>query len=278
MCTPSAFTVIDVKNDFMRGNIDRVERRVAERQWRELVELYEQLRVDVHLLDPEPRLEDMVFTANTATVLPQATGDDVTVVMSRMNHPSRQKEVPPTRRWFERAGFVPLELPDDCGTLEGHGDVLVVPERRFAFAGFGGRTTRRAIDALRELAGIPVIPLPLVGAPFYHLDTCLAVLDANTVLVHGPAFEPGALATLAEHMPRLLVADPGEARQAFACNVHALESGDVVMPAQATKTAAQLTRAGFTPRPVDVSQFHLSGGSVFCMRLDIPAVPRAREH
>lgn len=277
MCPPDHFDVVDVKNAFMEGHVGRVDRRLARAQWDALVATYRALDVDVHLLEPVAGLEDMVFTANTACVLPRAEGDGCDVVMSRMNHASRRREVGPTRRWLATAGFAPRELPDDVGTFEGHGDVLVVPGRRFAFGGHGGRTTRRALDALAALVQTPIVPLPLLGAPFYHLDTCLTVLDEDTVLVHPPAFGPGALETLREHVGRVLVADPGEAASAFACNGHALRGGHVVLAAQAERTARQLERAGFSPHPVDVSQFHLSGGSVFCLRMDLPALPAARD-
>lgn len=275
MCAPDHFGVVDVKNAFMEGNLGRVERDVAARQWRALADVYRGLGVEVHELPAVSGLEDMVFTANTACVLPRGDGGH-DVVMSRMNHTSRRREVAPTRAWLEGAGFTPRELPSGVGTLEGHGDVVVVRDRPLAFAGHGGRTERRALDALAELVEVELVPLPLVGAPFYHLDTCLAALDAQTVLVHPPAFEPGALHALAERVERVLVVDPTEAHDAFACNVHALPGGHVVAPLQAERTAAQLERAGYTVHAVDVSQFHLSGGSVFCMRLEVPSPLPAR--
>jgi N-dimethylarginine dimethylaminohydrolase len=41
---------------------------------------------------------------------------------------------------------------------------------------------------------------------------------------------------------------------------------------QAPRTAARLRDAGYRPVPVDVSEFHKSGGSVFCLKLELPAI------
>jgi len=272
MCPPEHFAVIDVKNVFMEGQLGAVDRARASAQWRGLADAYRALGVAVHVLPAEPGREDMVFTANGACVLPREHGG-ADVVLSRMRHGSRAAEVPHLGRWLERAGFSPRVLPAGTGHLEGHGDVLAVPGRRLLLGGHGGRSEAAALAALAGVLGAPVVPLPLRGEVFYHLDTCLAVLDEDSVLLHPPAFVPEALATLAELFPRRIEAEPGEAREQLACNAHALPSGHVLLPAGAPRTAERLRRHGYEPVPVDVSEFHKSGGSVFCLRLALPDLP-----
>lgn len=272
MCAPDHFAVIDEKNAFMRGQQGRVDRARAAEQWRGLVATYEGLGVRVHQLPPGPGLEDMVFCANGAALVPRPDGG-TDAVLSRMNHASRRREVPLLAAWLEARGLAPARLPDDVGRLEGHGDVLVVPGRHLVLGGHGGRSDRAALEALAARTGAALVPLALRGEPFYHLDTCLAVLDEDSLLVHPPAFRPGALDELARLFPRLIEADPTEAREQLACNAHALASGRVLLPAGATCTAAILARAGYEPVPVDVSEFHRSGGSVFCLRMDLPSLP-----
>ena len=269
MCHPAHFTVIDVKNSFMQGQVGSIDKERALHQWHELAETYRSLGVDVHVLDPVADLEDMVFCANPVCVFPRNDGA-ADVIPSHMNHPSRQREVEHALEWFENWGCHTTRLPEGAGHIEGHGDVLVVPGRRLALGGHGGRTERGALDALAAACDITLIPLALAGDTVYHLDTCLAVLDENTVLVHPPAFREGAMETLANLFPRVLLADPSEASEHLAVNVHALADGAVVMGAQSPRTAARLHEAGYRPVTVDVSEFHKSGGSVFCMRLDVP--------
>lgn len=273
MCPPDHFAVIDVKNTFMEGHVDRIDRARAHAQWLDLADTYRRLGVTVHAVDAVAGLEDMVFCANPACVLPRSDGG-ADVVASHMNHASRQREVGPVLRWFEQHGCQAHELPAGAGHLEGHGDILVVPGRRLALAGHGGRTQRTALEALSSACDMPLVPLALHGHTFYHLDTCLALLDEDTVLVHPPAFLDGALDVLHGLFPRVLVADPSEAATHLAVNAHALADGSVVLPAQAARTADILHAAGYAPVPVDVSEFHKSGGSVFCMRADVPAIAR----
>lgn len=273
MCAPDHFDVIDVKNVFMQGQAGRVHVPRARAQWRNLRDTYAGLGVTVHEIPALPGCEDMVFCANPAAVFPRADGG-ADVVLSRMNHPSRAREVDGFRAWFAAAGFAPRELPADAGQLEGHGDVLCVPGRRLALGGHGGRSRLSAIAALQLLVDVPVVPLAMTGEIFYHLDTCVAVLDDETVLVHPPALRDDARATLAALFPRCIEADPQEAREHLAVNVHALADGHVLVPAQAPRTAERIERAGFRPVLVDVSEFHKSGGSIFCMRMDLPALPR----
>ena len=95
------------------------------------------------------------------------------------------------------------------------------------------------------------------------------------MLLHPPAFRAEALATLARLFPRRIEADPREARENLACNAHALPARagtrtTVLLPAQAERTAARLSAEGFDPVAVDVDEFHKSGGSIFCLKLELP--------
>ncbi len=294
MCPPEHFAVIDEKNVFMRGQLGAIDRRRAAAQWQSLADEYRRLGVEVHVLRAEPGREDMVFTANGAVLLPRAAEPDgvprtsaanaanasgasrrapgADAVLSCMNHASRQAEVPHLQRWLAAHGIVTHALPAGVGHLEGHGDVLVVPGRRLLLGGHGGRSSAQALAALAALLNAPLVPLALRGDVFYHLDTCLALLDEDTLLLHSPAFHPAALERLAQLFPQRIEADAGEARTELACNAHALRSGHVLLPASAPRTAERLADHGFSPVPVDVSEFHKSGGSVFCMKLELPAL------
>ena len=269
VCPPEHFEVLDVKNAFMAGHVGAVDRALARRQWDALQAALRREGVAVETLPAARGREDMVFTANGAVVLPRTEGG-ADVVLARLRHASRQAEVPHLRRWLEAAGFRCSELPHECGHLEGHGDVLVVPGRRMLLGGHGGRSELGALEALARRLDVPLVPLPLVGEPFYHLDTCLLLLDEDSALLHPPAFRPAALAALEVLFPRLIEADPDEAEHELACNARALANGAVVISAGAARTAERLAAAGYRPVPVDLSEFHKSGGSVFCLGLALP--------
>jgi N-dimethylarginine dimethylaminohydrolase len=269
MCPPEQFTVLDVKNAFMEGRLGTVDPGRAREQWDALARILRTEGGPVHVLAAAPGCEDMVFTANPALAVPRPDGG-VDVVLSEMRHASRRAEVPHVDAWFRARSLLPLALPAGTGVLEGHGDVLCVPGRHLLLGGHGGRTERTALSALGERLSVPLVPLPLHGDVFYHLDTCLALLDEETILLHPPAFLPRALDRLRTLFPRRVEADPEEARAQLACNARALPGGAVVLPAQAVRTAGRLADAGYRPVPADVSEFHKSGGSVFCLGLPLP--------
>ena len=68
MCPPEHFDVVDVKNPHMAGQIGRVDRQLAQRQWDELKRAFEKCGVAVETLPPTPGCEDMVFCANQTFV------------------------------------------------------------------------------------------------------------------------------------------------------------------------------------------------------------------
>ncbi|MGH3234885.1 MAG: amidinotransferase, partial [Streptosporangiaceae bacterium] len=61
---------------------------------------------------------------------------------------------------------------------EGEGDILFTG--RALIAGYGFRTDLAAHAELEETFGVPVMSVRLVDPRFYHLDTAMCVLDADT--------------------------------------------------------------------------------------------------
>src|SRR4029079_14916981 len=98
MCTPPHFDVVDVKNAFMEGNVGAVDREEARREWSELRAAFERAGHEVVTIEGEPGLEDMVCSANQ--VLPAMGTDGAPyVLLSKMRHESRRREVPYYRTW-----------------------------------------------------------------------------------------------------------------------------------------------------------------------------------
>src|SRR5262249_474402 len=89
MCDASNFEVKDVKNFFMRGQIDAVDKEKARAEWAALKRVFEECGYPVKVISSRPGLEDMVFTANQVLV-----GEDNEskpyVVASHMLHSSRR--------------------------------------------------------------------------------------------------------------------------------------------------------------------------------------------
>jgi len=270
MCDASNFEVKDVKNLFMQGQIDAVDRQKARAQWADLKRVFEECGYAVQVIPSRPGLEDMVFTANQVLV-----GEDHEskpyVVASHMLHSSRRAEVPFFRDWFAGRGYRIVDLPvEHEGTplhFEGQGDAIWHPGRKLLWGGYGHRTRLEAYEILSEMLGVPVVVLHLKHEKFYHLDTAFCALDENTVMIHPPAFDDAGLSLIRHYFRHVLEVGDADANN-FACNAVALGK-TVVLQKGSQETCGELRKLGFEPVEVDTGEFMKSGGSVFCLKMGI---------
>ena len=268
---PQFFRVAYAINAHMRdakGDLKVVDPQLALDQWNELRRSYERLGYPVAVLTPHPNLPDQVFTANPALIDP-GRGDGGLVIPSRMRHPERAPEVDLL------LGQLPVSLrrlapPPEVGCFEGHGDLLWHPTRRLLLAGFGPRTDHGALEWVGSSLRVPVCSLELRDPRFYHLDTCLSVLNERQALYVPEAFTQDGRDLLAALFPDLIGTPLEEAVVAMACNAHSPDGRSVLLDREAVRTAEILRRAGFVPIPVGTSEFRKAGGSVFCMKLMLP--------
>ncbi|MEM1116743.1 MAG: arginine deiminase-related protein [Bacteroidota bacterium] len=267
LTSPDHFEVAYVINPHMAGNVGEVDPERARAQWEALREAYDRLGVEVSVVAGAAGLPDMVFCANQT--LPYLTpGGKRGVVLSRMHAAERKPEVEHYRRFFSGEGYEVHGLdPDLPGDFEGMGDAIWHPGRYLLWGGYGYRTDRQVYDRLGDKLGVPVLALSLTDPDFYHLDTCFCPLDEQTALVYPDAFDDEGLATIRDHVPRVIEAPEAEARDLFACNAHSPDGEHVVIQAGCEHTNALLQASGYTVVEVQTDEFLKAGGSVFCMKL-----------
>ena len=85
MCAPDHFGVNYVINPWMLGNRGRINHALAVRQWNNLRDAVA-AHAEITLIEPQPNLPDMVFTANAGMVLGKLA------VASRFRYSARQGE------------------------------------------------------------------------------------------------------------------------------------------------------------------------------------------
>lgn len=256
MCPPTHFSVRYAINPWMHPD-EPVDPRRAVRQWERLRDTYLDLGHTVHLIEARPDLPDMVFAANGATVV------DGTVLGARFRHPERAGEQAAYLDWFRGHGWPDVRTPELVN--EGEGDVLLAG--RVLLAGHGFRTDVAAHAEVAAAFGVPVVSLRLVDPRFYHLDTALAVLDAETAAYYPAAFDDAARAALAETFAELIEAKD---RDAEVLGLNAVSDGrHVVLPAEAHDLAETLAVRGFEPVGVDVSELRKAGGGPKCCTLEL---------
>lgn len=267
MTSPEYFEVAYVINAHMAGNVGAVDRERARAQWETLRDAYVSTGLAVAVLDGAAGLSDMVFCANQC--LPYRTPDgELGVVISRMHAPQRKPEVEHYARYFEARGYRVRHLDDDLpGDFEGMGDALWHPGAFKLYGGYGYRTDREVYTRFADKLRVAVVPLELTDPDFYHLDTCLSLLDEHTALYYPGAFTDAGLGALRQNIPHLIPVGESDARERMACNAHCPDGRHVILHRGSDETNEALRRAGYEVIEVDTSEYLKSGGSVFCMKL-----------
>lgn len=264
MCPPDWFDVVDVKNPYMVGQQGHVDVALAKRQWVEVKLAFELAGVDVRTDNPVPGCEDMVFCANPIFTGLDEAGQRV-CLLSHMRYASRQREVEAHGTWFRANGYRVVSM-EDPGLFEGEGDALWHPGRRLIWGGYGFRSSREIYERVGEIFDAPVLTLELRTEQFYHLDTCLCLVDEQTAVVY-----PGALTgegmDLVRRMFRNVIEADGQEALAMACNAAAFFGRYVVIQRGSHRVNRKLRDLGFEVIEVETSEFMKSGGSVFCMKM-----------
>ncbi|MFF7456617.1 dimethylargininase [Kitasatospora sp. NPDC008115] len=259
-CPPTYFAVEYAINPWMDPSRP-VDTGAALRQWQMLRDTLLRLGHGVEELPPRPRLPDMVFAANGASVV------DGRVLVARFRHPQRAPEAAAHQAWFRRAGYRPTiaELPN-----EGQGDFLPVGD--LVLAGSGLRTSPAAHREAELALGRRIVSLQLVDPRFYHLDTALAVLSEDQIMYYPQAFTPKSNRTLRTLFPRAVLATD---QDAAVLGLNAISDGRHVLLTEAAHgLAAQLHADGFVPVPVHLPELLKGGGGPKCCVLELHPAPK----
>lgn len=267
LTTPRHFEVKYVINPHMQGNVGDVDAPRARRQWEAVRNAFAELGLQVHELKGEDGLPDMVFCANQTLPAIRPDSGDRELVLSRMYAEQRRGEVTHYDRFFASMGYrIHDDLVGGDTPFEGMGDAIWHADRYLLWGGYGFRTNPHAYDVISHRLDVPILLLYLDDPDFYHLDTCLCVLDADHALIYPGAFTEVGLKLLRRFFRVVIEAPEDEARTLFACNATCPDGHHVIIQEGCAETCRQLRAHGFTPVEVDTGEFLKSGGSVFCMK------------
>ncbi|MCP2301759.1 dimethylargininase [Actinokineospora globicatena] len=262
MCAPTHFAVEYSINPWMDPTRP-VSTAGAIAEWEALRQTYLRLGHTVETIDPQPGLPDMVFSANSGTVI------DGVVLGARFRAPQRAAEADFFRTWFLDHGYRDIVMPEKINEAEGDltwtGDLLL--------AGTGFRTDPGAHAEAQEVLGVPVVSLHLVDPRYYHLDVALFVLTEATptsrahIAYYPEAFSPGTQRLLRRLYPDAILAT---AEDAACLGLNAISDGrNVILPKEATTLTTQLHAHGYTPHPVNITELRKSGGGPKCCTMEL---------
>lgn len=267
MCLPKYFEVSYVINHWMALYPQGISLERALHQWQRLYELISE-RANVRLVEPQPGLPDMPFTANAGLIV------DNKAVVSRFLHPQRQGEEKHFKDWFVENQFEVYKTPVGLN-FEGAGDSLLDRKDFFLWMGWGFRSVLAAQAHLSEFFDMEVVPLRLIDERFYHLDTCFCPLSGGYLLYYPGAFDEHAQKVIARRVPanrRIVVSEKDAVR--FACNAVNIDDA-IIVNHISDELHCKLEASGFQVIEADLSEFLKAGGGTKCLtlRLNEPRFP-----
>jgi N-dimethylarginine dimethylaminohydrolase len=258
LCPPDHYGIEYEINPWMDRKQGAVP-AVARAQWQGLHDKLQSLQLPVEIVPPQPKLPDMVFTANAGLVAGH------TFIRSNFRHPERQGEEAHFEAWFAERGYEVKRLPAGL-YFEGEGDALFCGET--LFCGYRFRSDIRSHRTLGELLKCLVVSVELVEGRFYHLDTCFCPLPDGGAVWHPGAFDDYGRRAIRKHIRQLIEVVPEEAMK-FACN--AVVCGqEIVMPEGCPKLSAALETRGYHTHPLPMTEFLKAGGACKCLTLLLP--------
>lgn len=269
MVEPTHFRVDYVINPFMDPALQPDPARARD-QWQALRSTLEDLGARVEVVPQRADSPDMVYAMNLglAVVDPGRPDGERHLVLSHMRYAQRRHETASARAWFEERGWSTSRVGADgvgphleAGDAFAFGDALVV--------GHGPRTDELALKQLAVDLGVRVRGLRIVHPGMYHLDLAFCPLDERRALVCPSALDAASARAVLDLVPEPLVLTEEEALGTFCANAVVVPRTDapdaVVLPGCPDRVRARLEDWGFEVVVVDVSEFHLGGGSVRCL-------------
>lgn len=223
----------------------RIDVELAFEQWRDYVAALERCGWSTIEVPSADECPDSAFVEDTMVVY----GD--LAVICRPGAPQRRAEVAAAEAAVVERGYraVRIEPP---GTLDG-GDVLRVG--RTVYVGSGARTNVAGLEQFRDLMqplGIRVVSVPV--SKVLHLKSAVTALPDGTVIGFGPLMDdPSVFGTFLDV--------PEEAGS----HVVLLGRQDLLMSADAPRTATMFAAMGYQPVVVDISEFEKLEGCVTCL-------------
>ncbi|MBI2710669.1 MAG: amidinotransferase [Actinobacteria bacterium] len=257
MCPPTHFGVLYEINPWMHTEVT-VDRDRAQAQWEGLVATLRAAGAEVVVVDHDPSVPDMVFTANAGIV----NGDQF--VPSHFRFPERQPETDIFSDWFARQGFTVDRLPTELDH-EGAGDAL--PFGGLLLSGYRFRSDLPATTALSRLTGVAVRAVELVDPRLYHIDITFCPLDERRAICAPAGWDRYGRKVVDALVPEPLWLEDDEALTFCANSV--VIGRTVVMPTTPARVGRQLEAWGFDVVTCEVGEFLKAGGGVRCLTLSL---------
>jgi N-dimethylarginine dimethylaminohydrolase len=260
LCPPDHFRWLPA-SAISRATLDAglaFSREDALRQHAEMVSVYEEAGVRVHLLEPDPALPYQVFARDSSINVPDGP------VVTQCAQWWRRGEYAAVIRFYQGAG-IPIRRMVTAGSLEG-GDFMIV-EPGVAVVGSGEERTQE--QAARQLAGWLEqegweVRVERIPPHFLHIDVLACMLGERLAAVCVEQASGGFVGWL-ESKGVEIVPVPLAAALELGVNGVALGGDRVLSSAESKDLNERLRALGLTVYDPDLSAFTLGGGGAHCL-------------
>lgn len=231
------------------SNLGPPDYQLALQQHEEYITALESCGLDVRSLDPMHDYPDSTFIEDVALLTPHCA------VITNPGAPSRQGEIQGLPAILGDY-YGHIEMIQAPGTLEA-GDVMMVGSH--FYIGLSARTNQAGADQLMNLLAKYDLTSSIVSLKeVLHLKTGVAYLEHNNLLACGEFLTKPDFKTF-----NMLQVDPLELYAANCIWVN----DKVLVPAGFSRTATQVSNAGYEVLEVDVSEFRKLDGGLSCLSL-----------
>lgn len=253
MCKPLYFSTLNyVINPWMQPGT--ISQKKAMQQWESLVKIYQDLGIQVEVIEQVKGLPDMVFATDEGLTM----GDEVLV--SRFRFKERQGETPHYEQWFKDHGYKIKKLPDDL-YFEGNGTMYFWNDK--LFVGLGYRTDRQMCKFLQELFPQELIELHVTAPAFYHLDIAFFPVDNDTIFYYPEAYREEDREALKRLVPNLI---PFSEREMEGFCANSVITGKHIIHQKGNPSfQRKIQELGYESIEVDLGEFKKSGGGAHCL-------------
>jgi N-dimethylarginine dimethylaminohydrolase len=247
----------------------RFDFATARAQYGEMLDIYRQAGVAVHVLAPSAELPYQIFARDSSAMTPWGA------LIMQLQKPYRRGEYAACLRFYLDAG-IPIYDLVTAGNVEG-GDFMVLKPGVAACGYSGERSIEPAVRQVQswfEAEGWEFHTYAF-DPHFLHLDVQMGMLAENLAVACVEAVEPELVSWLKDRGIRV-IAVPYEDAMQLGCNVVALGDERVLVPASSRSLIAACRSEGLTVYAPDVSMIGNGGGAVHCMCQALRRDPVAR--
>jgi len=257
MCDPKYFDVKYEINPWMHLE-DKPNEELSLNQWELLKQKLLDLGADLHFIDSQPKLLDMVYTANGGLIKGSKA------VVPRFRHKERTGEEDFFESWFKENGFEVFK-PKSC-FFEGEGDALISKDT--LFAGFGFRSEKDCYPEIADFLSLSkIVYCELINPYFYHLDTCFSPISSSLALIYKEAFSLESYNNIKNEFENIIDISKEDA-DFFSCN-SVIVDNNIIMPNVSSCLEDKLNTFGYKIHRIPLEEFKKGGGASKCMSLKL---------